>query len=52
MTADGKIGITLPNGETRTYLEAGDEVVFRGRCEREGYASIGFGQCSGIVMAE
>jgi fumarylacetoacetase len=52
MTADGKIGITLPSGETRTYLEAGDEVVFRGRCEREGYASIGFGQCSGIVMGQ
>ncbi len=52
MTADGKSAITLPNGEKRSYLEAGDEVVFRGRCERAGYASIGFGHCSGRVMGE
>lgn len=52
MTTDGKTAITLPNGETRTYLEAGDEVVFRGRCERDGYASIGFGHCTGKVMGQ
>ena len=52
MQADGKIRIALLNGETRTYLEAGDEVVLRGRCEREGSASTGFGQCSGFVMAK
>ena len=50
MTTDGKTALTLPTGETRTYLETGDEVVFRGRCERDGYASIGFGHCSGRVM--
>jgi fumarylacetoacetase len=41
--------IALPGGEERRFLEDGDEVVLRGRCEREGFASIGFGECRGIV---
>jgi fumarylacetoacetase len=35
----------LPNGETRRYIEDGDEVVFRGRARRDGYVPIGFGEC-------
>jgi fumarylacetoacetase len=41
--------LTLPTGETRRFLEDGDEVVMRGWCEREGYRRIGFGECRGIV---
>lgn len=41
--------LTLPNGETRTFLEDGDEVVLRGFCERAGYARIGFGECRGRI---
>jgi len=41
--------LTLPNGETRTFLEDGDEVVLRGYCERAGYARIGFGECRGRI---
>ncbi len=45
----GKEPIALPSGETRAFLEAGDEVSFTGRCEREGFVSIGFGECRGEV---
>jgi fumarylacetoacetase len=38
-------GLTLPNGERRTFLEDGDEVWFTGRAERAGYVPIGFGEC-------
>jgi fumarylacetoacetase len=42
--------VTLPNGETRRFLEDGDEVIFRGWCMQDGFASIGFGDCRGIVI--
>jgi fumarylacetoacetase len=42
----------LPSGEERRFLEDGDEVVLRGRCEREGFASIGFGECRGTVVGD
>jgi fumarylacetoacetase len=43
--------LTLPGGETRKFLEDGDEVVFRGTCHAEGATSIGFGECRGIVLS-
>ncbi len=43
--------IALPNGETRTFLADGDEVIVRGWCEREGAVRIGFGECRGLVLA-
>ena len=49
MTRGGRLPLTLPNGGTRTYLEDGDEVIFHGRAHRNGYASIGFGECRGTV---
>lgn len=42
--------ITLPSGETRTFLQDGDEVTFRAIAEREGYRRIGFGDCKGVVL--
>ena len=42
--------IELPTGETRKFLEDGDEVILRGYCEREGHARIGFGECRGVVL--
>ena len=43
--------IALPTGELRKFLEDGDTVTMRAKCEREGFASIGFGECSGTVRA-
>ena len=43
--------LTLPTGETRRFLEDGDEVSMRGRCERPGFRAIGFGECRGTVSA-
>ena len=37
-------------GKTRTWLEDGDEISFRAKAERDGYASIGFGACRGKVL--
>ena len=34
LTQGGKNPLALPNGETRAFLEDGDEVILRGRCER------------------
>ncbi len=42
--------IELPNGETRRFLEDGDEIVMRGYCEREGFRRIGFGECRGRIV--
>jgi fumarylacetoacetase len=39
----------LPGGEERRFLESGDEVILRGRCERTGFVAIGFGDCRGVV---
>jgi fumarylacetoacetase len=46
----GKSPIPLPSGETRTYIEDGDEIIFRASAQREGYATIGFGDCRGQIV--
>ena len=50
LTVGGKQPLTLPNGQTRTYLEDGDTVVLRGWCDKVGTARIGFGECRGLVL--
>ena len=50
LTWRGTEPLRLPNGEERRFLEDGDEVVLRGFCERDGFARIGFGECSGVVV--
>ncbi len=49
LTLAGKNPLELASGETRSFLEDGDEVIQRGRCAREGYASIGFGEAGGWI---
>lgn len=49
LTKRGAEPLALPNGETRKFLEDGDEVILRGFCEREGVARIGLGECVGRV---
>jgi fumarylacetoacetase len=51
LTWRGTEPISLPNGETRRFLEDGDEVILRGYCEKEGLPRIGFGECRGVVIA-
>ncbi|MGA2135963.1 MAG: fumarylacetoacetase [Bryobacteraceae bacterium] len=50
LTRRGAEPIQLPGGETRKFLEDGDEVIFRGYCQREGLPRIGFGECRGIIV--
>ncbi|CRM23824.1 MULTISPECIES: fumarylacetoacetase [Pseudomonas] len=51
ITEGGKKPIELASGEVRKFLEDGDEIILRARCNREGFASIGFGECRGTVTA-
>lgn len=50
MTRRGAEPIQLPGGVLRKFLEDGDEVMFRGYCEREGHPRIGFGECRGVIL--
>ena len=49
ISAGGRRPLTLTSGETRRFLEDGDTVIMRARCQREGFASIGFGECRGTI---
>ena len=49
LTWRGKTPVTLPGGETRAFLQDGDEVIMRGYCERDGFARIGLGECVGRI---
>ncbi len=51
ITEGGKHPLTLASGETRRFLEDGDEVILRARCVAPGQVSIGFGECRGRVIA-
>jgi fumarylacetoacetase len=42
--------IALPTGETRTFLQDHDEVIFKAFAQREGYRRIGFGDCRGTIL--
>jgi fumarylacetoacetase len=46
----GKQPLDLPSGETRSFLEDGDEVTLRAWCERDGAVRIGLGECVGRVV--
>ena len=50
LTARGREPLTLPSGETRGFIEDGDEIIFRGFALREGYPRIGFGECRAIIL--
>jgi fumarylacetoacetase len=50
LTARGGEPIALPGGETRGFIEDGDEIVFRGFAEKPGYPRIGFGECRAVVL--
>jgi len=50
LTQRGKAPVTLPTGETRVFIEDGDEVIMRGRCHGAGKVSIGLGECRAVVL--
>jgi fumarylacetoacetase len=47
----GREPVTLPSGETRRFLDDGDDVIFHAFAKRKGFAQIGFGECRGRVIA-
>ncbi len=49
ITRGGKQPLTLASGETRRFLEDGDEVILRATARREGFAPVGFGECRGVI---
>jgi fumarylacetoacetase len=49
LTQAGKNPVALPGGESRSFLEDGDEVIERAQCARSGYATIGFGEAAGKI---
>lgn len=49
-TRGGAEPVILPTGESRTFLQDGDEVALSGRLSALGFASIGFGSCTGVVV--
>ncbi len=50
LTRGGTEPIPLPGGETRAFLQDGDEVILRGWCSKPGFARIGFGECMGTIL--
>ena len=48
-TMGGQKPIMLASGEERRFLQDGDEVLLRAHARREGFASIGFGECRGLI---
>jgi fumarylacetoacetase len=46
----GKQPLTLANGEERSFLEDGDELILTARAKADGAVPIGFGECRGVVV--
>jgi fumarylacetoacetase len=51
ITEGGRRPVTLPSGETRCFLEDGDEVSFSAHASAPGFVTIGFGSCRDSVTA-
>jgi fumarylacetoacetase len=49
LSQGGKTPLALANGETRSFLENGDEVIMTAHAAREGFRGIGFGECRGRI---
>lgn len=49
LTRGGAAPLTLPNGESRTFLADGDQVTMSGYCQGDGYR-VGFGRLVGTVL--
>jgi fumarylacetoacetase len=50
ISAGGKQPLTLPTGESRSFLEDGDELILAAHAEANGFVPIGLGECRGLVV--
>lgn len=50
LTQGGRAPIFLASGEERRFLEDGDTIIIRGHAAREGFTSIGFGECRATIL--
>jgi fumarylacetoacetase len=50
LSGGGKSPLTLPGGETRTFLQDGDTLTLKAWGEKPGARRIGLGSCSGTVQ--
>jgi fumarylacetoacetase len=50
ITYGGRQPLELASGETRRFLEDGDELIILARAHRDGFASVGFGECRGKIL--
>ncbi|MEO5699705.1 MAG: fumarylacetoacetase [Casimicrobiaceae bacterium] len=50
LTQGGKRPLSLPDGDSRVFLEDGDVVILRGHAESPGRARVGFGEAFGQVL--
>jgi fumarylacetoacetase len=46
----GATPVELPTGEKRSFIEDGDEIIFRGFAEKPGFARVGFGECRAVIL--
>lgn len=42
--------ISLPTGETRTFIADGDEIIMKAYAQRDGFRRIGFGESRAIIV--
>jgi len=50
ISGGGKEPAVLPTGETRSFLEDGDEITLSAVARAENYVPIGFGPCSAVIL--
>jgi fumarylacetoacetase len=50
LSSGGRDPIVLPGGETRAFLEDGDALTLSGYASAQGYRTIGFGACKGVIL--
>jgi fumarylacetoacetase len=49
LTQRGKAPVQLATGESRVFIEDGDEIVMRATCRGKGQVTIGLGECRGVI---
>jgi fumarylacetoacetase len=52
LSQGGRAPVALASGETRRFLEDGDEVIMRAHARRDGFVTIGFGECRGRIVGQ